>query len=118
MPTNVMHVAHGDGTTSTAVVGGKRRFHTTFKDGAECVEELDLRTQEVLSRRWRQKTVLGAEGKWEIEIGDAPASVMSASAGFGGMSLSASSSNPVFCPRETRSVIMILDLATMNLYII
>ena len=39
----VMDTSHGDGTTSTAVAGGKRRFHTTFRDGAECVEEFDIR---------------------------------------------------------------------------
>ena len=104
-----MDTTHGEGTTSTAVAAGKRRFHTTFKDGAECVEEFDLRSNEITSRRWRQKTVLGVDGPWEVEIGDPPSASSAGGGGggdaasmFGGMSLSASSTNPVFCPREVR----------------
>lgn len=102
MPANVMDTPHGEGTTSAAVAAGKRRFHTTFRDGAECVEEYDMRTNELVTRRWRQKTVLGADGTWQIEIGEAPSSVAATTAGFGGLSMSASASNPVFCPRESR----------------
>jgi len=95
-----MDTTHGEGTTSTAVAAGKRRFHTTFKDGAECVEEFDLRSNEITSRRWRQKTVLGVDGPWEVEIGDPPSASSAGGGGggdaasmFGGMSLSASSTN-------------------------
>ena len=46
-------------------VGGKKRFHTTYADGVEMVEEYDASSDELLLRKWRQKALLGGEGKWE-----------------------------------------------------
>ena len=53
----------------TAVAGGKRRVHTTFEDGTEMVEEYDIMSNDLLTRRWKSKGVLGNDGAWEYEIG-------------------------------------------------
>ena len=36
-------------------------------------EEYDLKTDELLVRKLRKSTVLGAEGEWVFEIGEPPA---------------------------------------------
>ena len=40
--------AHGKGTSSVAIAGGKRRVHTTFDDGVEMVEEYDPTTRQLM----------------------------------------------------------------------
>ena len=61
------------GGQSTSVnTGTRRKVHTTYQDGSEMVEEFDLRTDELLVRMRRSKTVLGKDNEWEYLVGDAP----------------------------------------------
>lgn len=50
-------------------------MHYTFPDEGELVEEYDLQTDELLVRKRRTKTVLGALGEWVFEVGEAPSRV-------------------------------------------
>ena len=52
--------------------GGRRKVHTTFEDGSELVEEYDLKTDELLVRKRRSKTVLGKDSEWEYLVGEPP----------------------------------------------
>ncbi|XP_041477101.1 protein DPCD-like [Lytechinus variegatus] len=78
---------------------GRRKIHFILPDGRELVEEYDIKTNDLLVRKWRSKNVLGREGKWEIEVGEQfrqPAS--SGEADF----LMESSSNPICTRKDTR----------------
>ena len=54
--------------TTSIVADGRRKFHTTYMDGSEMVEEYDLNSNQLVVRKRRRPNVLG-DGKWEIEIG-------------------------------------------------
>ncbi|KAG5447157.1 Protein dpcd [Clonorchis sinensis] len=57
----------------TALVqDGKRKIHFTFEDETELVEEYDVKTQCLLTRKWKKKTTLGGDGKWDFEVGEPP----------------------------------------------
>ena len=63
---------HGDTTypyTTSIISGSRRKFHTTYKDGSEMVEEYDLKTNELLVRKNRKPSQLGGEGEWVFELG-------------------------------------------------
>lgn len=93
----VMDVEHPSGSTTPPVpVGSKKRFHTTYSDGVEQVEEYDAGSGELLMRKWRSQSLLGGDGKWEFEIGE-EAKPPEAGGGF----MMASSSNPSFHCRDT-----------------
>ncbi|CAH8831146.1 unnamed protein product, partial [Trichobilharzia szidati] len=49
---------------------GRRKIHFLFPEGEEMVEEYDTSNDNLLTRRWRKKTVLGGDGSWEIEVGE------------------------------------------------
>jgi len=53
--------------------GGRRKVHYTLPDETEVVEEYELQTDELVVRKRRSKTVLGAYGEWTFEVGEAPA---------------------------------------------
>ena len=55
--------------TSSIVSEGKRKFHTTYEDGSELVEEYDLASNQLLVRKTRRPTALGGEGNWVYELG-------------------------------------------------
>jgi hypothetical protein len=55
--------------TSSIVKDGRRKFHTTFEDQSEMVEEFDLNTNKLLIRKTRKAPTLGGEGEWMFEIG-------------------------------------------------
>ena len=52
--------------------GGRRRVVTEFDDGGEMIEEYDLKTDELLLRKRRGRTVLGKDEEWEYLTGEAP----------------------------------------------
>ena len=52
--------------------GGRRRVATEFEDGGEMIEEYDLKTDELLLRKRRGRTVLGKDEAWEYLVGEAP----------------------------------------------
>ncbi|KAJ3104482.1 hypothetical protein HDU96_008914 [Phlyctochytrium bullatum] len=88
------------GGKSTALVqDGRKKVHTTFPDGSELVEEFDLKTDEILIRRWRRKTVLGALTDWTYEIGE-PA--MKKNINHPDVLLVESSQNPQLSRKDTR----------------
>ncbi|CAG03352.1 unnamed protein product [Tetraodon nigroviridis] len=79
---------------------GKRKIHYLFADGKEMAEEYDLKTDELVVRRWRHKNAIGAVGQWQVEVGDP----------IGGPDASSSStvikencSNPIFMRRDTKT---------------
>ena len=80
----------------SVVVDGRRRIHSTSEDGSEMIEEFDAKTHELLLRKRRQKTVLGAEGDWVIEVG----AVSAIPTGNADIALNAS--NPVFSRLDTK----------------
>lgn len=61
-------------------------------------EEYDLNTDVLLMRKWRHKSTLGAQGQWQVEIGE-PCAV--------GLSLDAEikehCSNPLFMRKDTNT---------------
>lgn len=60
------------GTSSSVNTGVCRKVHTTFGDGSEMVEEFDLKTDELLVRSRRSRTVLGKDQEWEYLVGEPP----------------------------------------------
>eukprot|EP00842_Homolaphlyctis_polyrhiza_P005258 jgi/Hompol1/5733/HPOL_004678-RA len=117
------------------VQGGRKRIHTTFPPTPtitptsripkhqqscerECIEEYDAKTDDLLLRKWRYKSSLGAWSQWDIEIGEPPRTVVNSGSGpaatnprdFGGSGsmggdiiMSESASNPYMVRRDTRS---------------
>ncbi|GLH01995.1 Protein DPCD [Gryllus bimaculatus] len=49
---------------------GKRKVHYRFREGEEMVEEYSMDTDVLVRRAWRKRGTLGADGIWEVEIGD------------------------------------------------
>ena len=45
------------------------KFHTVYKDGSEIVEEYNLYSEEIISRRIKKLKMTGKE-EWTVEIGD------------------------------------------------
>ncbi|XP_044157822.1 protein DPCD isoform X2 [Bufo gargarizans] len=79
---------------------GRRKVHYLFSDGKEMAEEYDQKTHELLVRKWREKSALGAYGQWQIEVGETPSPVVGAlQPDF----LKENSSNPVFMRKDTRT---------------
>lgn len=48
---------------------GRKKIHTTNKDGSEMVEEYDEKTGKLLLRKTRKPGMLGGEGEWITEVG-------------------------------------------------
>ena len=51
---------------------GRKKLHTTWDDGAELIEEYDLNTDELLLRKHRKPSALGALGDWDFLVGAPP----------------------------------------------
>jgi hypothetical protein len=79
-----MEAPHLGGKRTAIVANGKRRIQTTFDDGAELVEEYDVVTDELVTRKWRGQGVLGGDGRWQFEIGDPPESMAAIGGGGSG----------------------------------
>merc|ERR1711998_340031 len=89
-------VAVPEGTkVSRMTSGARRKVHYTLPDESEFVEEFDLQTDELLVRKRRSKTVLGKEGEWIFEVGEAPARVT-----IDGDMLRESSNNPALVRKD------------------
>ncbi|XP_063070892.1 protein DPCD [Engraulis encrasicolus] len=83
----------------TAIISdGKRKVHYLFSDGKEMAEEYDMKTDELISRKWRTKTTLGGHGAWQVEVGDPQPSPVSGEQ----ETIRESSSNPVFMRKDTK----------------
>eukprot|EP00386_Alphamonas_edax_P014406 GDKI01044286.1.p1 GENE.GDKI01044286.1~~GDKI01044286.1.p1 ORF type:complete len:198 (-),score=51.11 GDKI01044286.1:26-619(-) len=79
------------------VAEGRKKIHSTWKDGREMVEEFDAKTAELVLRKTRKPTVMGGEGKWEFEVG-APPKDFNPSSDL----LAPSCENPIFCRKDTK----------------
>jgi hypothetical protein len=54
------------------VQDGRRKIHYTFGDDrTEMAEEYSIQTGELLVRKWRKKSTLGAVLPWDYEVGSA-----------------------------------------------
>ncbi|KAJ6669083.1 hypothetical protein lerEdw1_007892 [Lerista edwardsae] len=85
----------------TALLGdGKRKIHYLFEDGKEMAEEYDVTTNQLLLRKWREKTSLGAYGNWQIEVGEL---ALPALGTLDRELIKESSTNPVFMRKDTKS---------------
>ncbi|CAL1533064.1 unnamed protein product [Lymnaea stagnalis] len=80
------------------VQDNKRKIHFTFSDGTELVEEYDIKSDELLVRKWKKKSTLGGVGKWEIEVGEQPSQFNLEIDG-----LAESTANPVFVRKDTKT---------------
>ncbi|XP_077992785.1 protein DPCD-like [Glandiceps talaboti] len=89
---------HLQSAQKTALVqDGRRKIHYLFKDGQEMAEEYDLKSNDLLVRKWKKKRVLGGEGKWDFEIGESLRPVNLDMEPF-----RESSSNPMFSRKDTK----------------
>ncbi|XP_069095663.1 protein DPCD isoform X1 [Pleurodeles waltl] len=79
---------------------GRRKVHYLFTDGKEMAEEYDMKTCELLVRKWRQKSTLGASGLWQVEVGE-PAP--SAAGSLDTEHIKESNSNPIFMRKDTKA---------------
>ncbi|XP_034544366.1 protein DPCD [Notolabrus celidotus] len=79
---------------------GKRKIHYLFKGGKEMSEEYDLKTDELLVRKLRMDSTLGAQGQWLVEVGE-PNAVPVAS--VDSEVIKENCSNPVFMRKDTKT---------------
>ncbi|KAM8843744.1 protein DPCD-like isoform X1 [Synchiropus splendidus] len=85
----------------TALVhDGKRKIHYLFSDGKEMAEEYDLKTDELIVRKWRHKSALGSQGQWQVEVGDPGPSLQASPEEE---IIKENSSNPVFTRKDTKN---------------
>ncbi|XP_038070486.1 protein DPCD-like [Patiria miniata] len=75
-----------------------KKVHFIFTSGTEMVEEYDLKSNELLVRKWKTKTTLGGAGKWEFEIGEQ----LCLAASLEVEPLRESSLNPIFTRKDTK----------------
>ncbi|KAG8435382.1 hypothetical protein GDO86_013366 [Hymenochirus boettgeri] len=78
---------------------GRRKVHYLFPDGKEMAEEYDAKSHELLVRKWRQKSALGANGQWNFEVGE---SQLQGAGTIQPDFLKESSSNPIFTRKDTK----------------
>ncbi|XP_029987712.1 protein DPCD [Sphaeramia orbicularis] len=79
---------------------GKRKIHYLFADGKEMSEEYDLKTDELIIRKWRHKSTLGAQGQWQVEVGEPLAGHIPSLDSEG---IKESCSNPTFMRKDTKA---------------
>ncbi|OMJ85328.1 hypothetical protein SteCoe_13361 [Stentor coeruleus] len=77
------------------ISGGVRKLHSTYPDGMEIVEEFNIQTHELLTRKVKKISEIG-EGKWEWEVGEPTATFNPENE-----LMRASSNNPVFIRKDT-----------------
>ncbi|XDC69232.1 hypothetical protein R6Z07F_000405 [Ovis aries] len=78
---------------------GRRKVHYLFPDGKEMAEEYDEKTNELLVRKWRMKSALGALGQWQIEVGE-PA--LPGAGSLGPELITESNANPILMRKDTK----------------
>ncbi|NWR78919.1 DPCD protein, partial [Centropus unirufus] len=83
----------------TALVqDGKQKIHYLFEDGKEMAEEYEVKTGQLVSRKWREKNTLGGSGKWQVEVGEPTLPLLEA---LESELIKESSSNPIFMRKDT-----------------
>ncbi|KAF7218145.1 protein DPCD [Nothobranchius furzeri] len=78
---------------------GKRKIHYLFADGKEMAEEYDVKTDELIVRKWRHKSTLGVQSFWQVEVGE-PFNV---TASLDSDVIKENCSNPVFMRKDTKT---------------
>ncbi|XP_045294610.1 protein DPCD isoform X1 [Leopardus geoffroyi] len=78
---------------------GRRKVHYLFPDGKEMAEEYDEKSGELLVRKWRVKSALGALGQWQIEVGE-PA--LPGAGSLGPEFIKENNANPIFMRKDTK----------------
>uniref|UniRef100_A0A671TWP2 Protein DPCD n=2 Tax=Sparus aurata TaxID=8175 RepID=A0A671TWP2_SPAAU len=63
-------------------------------------EEYDLKTDELIVRKWRNKSTLGAQGTWQVEVGEPLAGPVTSS---DSEVIKENCSNPVFMRKDTKT---------------
>lgn len=63
-------------------------------------EEYDMKTDELIVRKWRHKSKLGAQGQWQVEVGEQLASPV---ASLDSDVIKENCSNPVFMRKDTKA---------------
>ncbi|XP_027786170.1 protein DPCD isoform X2 [Marmota marmota marmota] len=79
---------------------GRRKVHYLFPDGKEMAEEYDEKTSELLVRKWRVKSALGALSQWQLEVGE-PA--LPGAGSLGPELIKESNANPIFMRKDTKT---------------
>lgn len=87
-------------TRSAIVQNGRRIVHSTWTQ-RECIEEYDVKTDDLLIRKWRYQTTLGGWTAWEFEIGEKPRTVLYC--GDADVMMSEAGSNPFMSRKDSRS---------------
>ncbi|CAB3988610.1 Hypothetical predicted protein [Paramuricea clavata] len=82
---------------TSLVQDGRRKIHYTFPD-KELVEEYDVHSGLLLVRKWKSRTTLGADKKWEFEIGEDVSMPSPMETSY----IVESRSNPIFVRKDTR----------------
>ncbi|KAL4231289.1 hypothetical protein ACF0H5_008869 [Mactra antiquata] len=75
---------------------GRRKLHFTLQDGRELAEEYNVKTNELVVRKWKKKSTLGGAGNWEYEVGEQLATKNIQAEG-----LMESNTNPIFVRKDT-----------------
>ncbi|CAM4488257.1 unnamed protein product [Leuciscus chuanchicus] len=84
----------------TALISdGKRKAHYVFEDGNEMAEEYDLKTDELVLRKWRHKTSFGGQGQWTWEVGETNPNDINVTSDL----IKENSSNPLFMRKDTKA---------------
>ncbi|XP_048747619.2 protein DPCD-like isoform X2 [Ostrea edulis] len=77
----------------------RRKIHFVFPDGTEMAEEYDIKSSELVLRKWRRRATLGVkESKWEFEVGE---DLLARNVDSEGLLESAA--NPIFARKDTLS---------------
>ncbi|XP_059409229.1 protein DPCD isoform X2 [Carassius carassius] len=76
---------------------GKRKVHYLFEDGDEMAEEYDLKTDQLVLRKWRHKSTFGGQGQWTVEAGETNPNGVTSDL------IKESSSNPLFMRKDTKT---------------
>uniref|UniRef100_A0A1A7WNQ5 Protein DPCD n=2 Tax=Iconisemion striatum TaxID=60296 RepID=A0A1A7WNQ5_9TELE len=84
----------------TALINdGKRKIHYLFADGKEMAEEYDVKTDELIVRKWRHKNTLGVQSSWQVEVGEP----FHLTAPLDSDVIKENCSNPVFMRKDTKN---------------
>jgi len=75
---------------------GRRKIHFTLTDGTELCEEYDVKNNNLLLRKWRKRSQMGATRPWEIEVGEPDLSANMAGLSLGTQHLTENTSNVKF----------------------
>jgi hypothetical protein len=98
------HTNLGAGAFSAVVVGAKIQVQINWDDvSLERVDEYDMQSKELITRKWRETNALGKKREWQYEVGEpgrGKAGASNADGTSGVVDLFVASTNPVFLRRD------------------